>query len=108
MIEFSRELNEYILNKLNLTGKQKLTLLFLMNLHTVFDKKDLVAKTGLKEGTITQYLKELKEAGIIDCISHHLFADAPKSKKKHFYYGQRETIAKIKENPKARKVVRWH
>ena len=81
-------------------GRQRLIRLFIENNQYPFDKEELMSKSGLKEGTLNQYLHYLKKEGVIDSISQSLFSNAKKKGKKYYLYGNRKFIAKIKENPK--------
>jgi predicted transcriptional regulator len=85
-------------------GKQKLIRIFIENEQSLFDKEELMDKSGLKENTLSQYLKYLRKEGIIDSISHSLFNDANKIGKKYYFYGDKKFIAEIKENPKEWKI----
>ena len=71
--------------------KQRLVEIFIKNKYFPLDKKELMDRTGLKENTLNQYLKELRKEGVIDSIKFCL-------------YGSKKLIAEWKENPKKRKI----
>jgi len=82
------------------TGRQRFIKIFTENRELLFDKEELMDKSGLKKDTLNRYLKWLKKEGIIDSINHSLFNNATMTGRKYYFYGNKEFIAKIKENPK--------